>query len=190
MIKNMELNYKVEHRGVKYPRLELKTGTLLIVLPRNYKDEVALIKKHEKWLYKKELVIRTALKDAKNKNLNLNRTREELKCLVYSIAENLQNQLNFKVNNIYFRKMNSKWGSCSSKRNLTVNTVLKYLPEELIEYVVLHEMAHILERRHNERFWSIVGEKFKDYRTKERNLLAYWFLVQEMLTGPSYELIV
>jgi len=181
----MELSYKVERRDVKYPRLELKTGTLLIVLPRNYEDEVALIKKHEKWLCEKELAIRTALEDAKNKNLNLNRTKEELKCLVYSIAKNLQNKLNFKVNDVYFRKMNSKWGSCSSKRNLTVNTVLKYLPEELIEYVVLHEMAHTLERRHNEMFWSVVGKKFKDYRAKERNLLAYWFLVQEMLTGPS-----
>jgi len=186
----MELGYKVEHRDVKYPRLELKTGTLLIVLPRNYEDEAALVKKHEKWLCEKELAIRTALKDAENKNLDFNRTKEELKCLVYSIAENLQSELDFKVNNIYFRKMNSKWGSCSSKRNLTVNTVLKYLSEDLIEYVVLHEMAHTLERRHNESFWSIVGEKFKDYRAKERSLLAYWFLVQEMLTRPSYELTV
>lgn len=74
--------------------------------------------------------------------------------------------------------MKTKWGSYSKKGNLTINTLLKYLPDKLIEYIIFHEMAHSIERKHNERFWNIINKKFKDYETKEKNLLVYWFLVQ------------
>jgi len=74
--------------------------------------------------------------------------------------------------------MKTKWGSYSPKGNLTINTLLKYLPEELIKYVVFHETAHSQERKHNERFWKTVNHEFKDYQTRETDLLVYWFLVQ------------
>jgi len=178
----LDINYDVDYRNVKYPRLELKTGTLLLVLPQNYKNEVALLEKHKKWLNKKDLIIKTALEQAKEENLNLNRTKENLKHLVYSITKNLQAEYDFKINNIYFRKMKTKWGSYSSKGNLTINTLLKYLPRRLIEYIIFHEMTHTWERKHNERFWNRMSKKFQDYQTREKDLLVYWFLVQKMLT--------
>ena len=180
----LEINYDVDYRDVKYPRLEFKTGNLLLVLPKNYKNEVAILEKHKKWLRKKQFIIKTALEEAKKRSLNLNRTNEELKHFVQSVARNFQEEFNFKINNIYFRKMNSKWGSYSSKRNLTINTLLKYLPENLINYVIFHEMAHTWERKHNERFWNIIGKKFKEYQAREKDLLVYWFLVQQMSTNP------
>jgi len=181
----LDIEYNVDYRDVKYPRLELKTGSLLLVLPKNYQNEVALLEKHKKWLYKKDHTIKAALKEAGNKNLNLNRTNQELKQLVHSIARNNQEQFNFRINNIYFRKMKSKWGSYSSKRNLTINTLLKHLPEKLIEYVIFHEMVHTRERKHNERFWNIITKKFQDYQAIEKDLLVYWFLVQKTLTNPN-----
>jgi len=181
----LDIEYNVDYRDVKYPRLELKTGSLLLVLPKNYKNEVALLEKHKKWLYKKDLTIKAALKEAGNRNLNLNRTNQELKQLVHLIARNIQEQFNFRINKIYFRKMKSKWGSYSSKRNLTINTLLKYLPEKLIEYVIFHEMAHTRERKHNERFWNMIAKKFQDCQTMEKDLLVYWFLVQKILTNSN-----
>jgi len=110
---------------------------------------------------------------------------QELKQLVHLIARNIQEQFNFRINKIYFRKMKSKWGSYSSKRNLTINTLLKYLPEKLIEYVIFHEMAHTRERKHNERFWNMIAKKFQDCQTMEKDLLVYWFLVQKILTNSN-----
>ena len=181
--KTRELNveYQIDYRNIKYPRLEFKTGSLLLILPKNYKNEKDLIEKHKQWVYCKDFIIRTALKTAKNKELNLDRTDEELKQLVYSFAKDFIKDFNFKINNIYFRKMKTKWGSCSSQRNLTINTLLKYLPEELIEYVIFHEMAHSWERRHNERFWKAMSREFKDYEKREKELLVYWFLVQKLI---------
>lgn len=175
----LNINYEVNYRNVKYPRLEFKTDNLLLVLPKNYKNEKELIEKHRQWIYKKDFVIKTALKTAKNKELNLDRTDEELKNLINSVAKDLTEECNFKINNIYFRKMKTKWGSYSSKGNLTINTSLRYLPRKLIEYVIFHEMAHSLERKHNERFWKIISRKFNDYPKRERDLLVYWFLIQK-----------
>jgi hypothetical protein len=69
---------------------------------------------------------------------------------------------------MYFGRMKSKWASCSPRGNLTVNTLLKFLPADLIEYVVYHEIAHLIEKRHDQRFWKMIKRRFKDYREKER----------------------
>ncbi len=75
-------------------------------------------------------------------------------------------------------KMKSKWGSCSSRKNLTFNTFLKYLPETLIKYIVLHEMAHLIERKHDHKFWEIVSKKYKNHQKRESDLFSYWFLIK------------
>lgn len=174
------IHCNIDYRDIRYPRLEFKTGTLLLVLPKNYENEKDILQKHKKWIHKKQITIKNALEEAKTKQLNKNRTNEELKQLVHSIVKNFIEEFNFKINNVYFRKMKTKWGSYSAKRNLTINTLLKYLPKKLIEYVIFHEMVHSLERKHNQTFWKIMSRKFKNYRTREKDLLVYWFLIQKM----------
>ena len=84
------VDYTVDYRNVKHPRLEYKTGTLLLILPKTSKDEKQTIEKYENWIQKKELVIRKALEEAQAKNLNLNRTDKELRNLIHTLAENYQ----------------------------------------------------------------------------------------------------
>lgn len=177
----MHACYQIDFRNIKYPRLEFKTGNLLLVLPKDYKNEKELIQKHNRWVYTKSFIIKTALEKAKSKKLNKTRTTEELKQLAHSVAKNFLKEFNFKINNIYFRKMKTKWGSYSPKRNLTMNTLLKHLPKKLIEYIIFHELAHSQERKHNERFWKIIGKKFEDYQIEEEDLLTYWFLIQKKI---------
>jgi len=186
MEEDKTIKYEVNYRDVKYPRLEYKTGTLLLVLPKDFKDEAPLIEKHKKWILKKEQIIAEAFKEAKEKTLNLTRTREEFKNLVRSIIKEYQREFNFKINRIFFRRMKTKWASYSSKRNLTINMLLKCLPENLIKYIIFHEMTHSIERRHNERFWKIIAKKFRDYPKKEKELLVYWFLLQKAFSKYGF----
>jgi hypothetical protein len=81
--------------------------------------------------------------------------------------------------------MKTKWASHSKNNNLTVNTLLKYLPNDVIEYIIYHEITHSLERKHNERFWRLINKKFPDYETKEKDLLTYWFLIQKTINNPT-----
>ena len=179
------VDYTVDYRNVKHPRLEYKTGTLLLILPKGSKNEKQTLEKYKKWIQKKELTIRKALEEAKTKNLNQTRTDKELRNLIHSLAQNYQTQLNTKINKIIYRKMKTKWASHSKNNNLTVNTLLKYLPQDTIEYIIYHETAHAIERKHNEKFWNIITKKFPDYETKEKDLLIYWFIIQKQNANPK-----
>lgn len=181
-IYDSEIEYRTDHRNVKYPRLEFKTGKLLLVLPKNYKKEIELIEKHKKWIYKKNLIINLAKKEAVKKKIRA-KDEEELKNFVINLAKKFSEKMGVEINKIYFKKLKSKWGSCSPRKNLTFNTLMKYLPESLIKYVVFHEVAHLKEKNHNDRFWSWITKKFRDYPKKEKELLVYWFLVQDILIG-------
>jgi len=70
--------------------------------------------------------------------------------------------------------MKSRWGSCSSRGNLSFNTLLSHLPEGMVEYVVLHEMAHLLEMNHSPRFWAILESEMPDFAERRRMLGYYW----------------
>jgi hypothetical protein len=84
--------------------------------------------------------------------------------------------------------MRTKWASLSSAKNLTVNRLMKHLPEYLIRYVIFHELAHIIEKRHNEKFWEIISRKFKNYQKMEREMFIYWFLVSKDLSDMTMKL--
>ena len=182
------MQYTLDYRNVKHPRLEYKTGTLLLILPKHYKSEKQTLEKYQNWIQKKQLTINKALEEAKTKTINQTRTDKELKNLVKQNAQNYQTELNTKINKIYFKKMKTKWASHSKNRNLTINTLLKYLPANIIEYIIYHEIAHSIERKHNEKFWNLINKKFKDYSIKEKDLLTYWFLIQKMAPNPSLPL--
>lgn len=176
---NQEIKYQTSYRNVRYPRLEFKTGSLVLILPRDNKNEKEIIKKYSNWVYKKSIFIKNALKDLKSRKLNLKRTDEEFRNFVSYLVKNFSGELKVKTNRIFHRKMKSKWGSLSPKKNFTINTFSRYLPKSLIEYIVFHEMAHLIQRKHNEKFWKIMSKKYKSCARYELQLLKYWFLIQK-----------
>lgn len=181
-IHNKEITYDAVYREVKHPRLEFKTGSLLLVIPKNWQEtEEQLIMKHKDWIYRKHKEIISSLKEGKHKKLIYNRNIEVFKEYVRQKLKIYQDNLNLKIKKITFRIMKTKWASCSSRKKITVNVFLKYLPEDIIDYVLFHEVAHIKEKKHNKRFWNIVVRRFKTFADKEKDLMAYWFLIQERI---------
>lgn len=110
----------------------------------------------------------------------MKRSDEELKDLILSYVKSISQELDVNVNKVRFQRMKSRWGSCSSKRNLNFNRYLKYLPSQLIEYIVFHEVAHLLEMGHNKKFWSIISTRFPNYKKMEDELLIYWLSVKDL----------
>ena len=74
---------------------------------------------------------------------------------------------------IQIRRMMRKWGSCSSRGTVTLNSVLCYLPSALAEYVIVHELVHLLILDHSPAFWSKVAEFMPDYAALEQELNQY-----------------
>jgi len=168
-----EIKYKTRYRGIKYPRLEFKTGSLELILPYNYKPEV-LVSKHRQWIDRKTRFIKACLKDSKNKKI-IKRSMDEFRSLAKLLAMDSAGELGVKINGVFFRPMKTKWASFSKKRNLTLNTLMKFLPERLIKYIIYHEVTHLLERHHNEKFWKAISKKYPDYPRYEKSLFSYWF---------------
>ncbi len=177
MVSSKNQNYNVIYRPIKYPRIEFKTGNLTLILPYGYKPET-LIEKHQKWIKEKCKLIEEVLQEAKNKK-PVKRSEEEFKNIVYHSVAEFSKELGVKINKILFRKMKTKWGSYSPNKNLTINTLAKYLPTPLIRYLTYHELTHAIEKRHNQRFWEKISKKYPNYQRFEKKLFTFWFILHK-----------
>ncbi len=74
---------------------------------------------------------------------------------------------------ITIREQKTRWGSCSSKGNLNFNWKLVLMPMEILDYVVVHELAHRRQMNHSEAFWEIVEQVLPDYKERRRRLKEF-----------------
>lgn len=72
------------------------------------------------------------------------------------------------IKNVALKYNASNWGSCSTKGNINLSTRLLFAPDEVIDYVIIHELTHLLEMNHSPKFWKIVKNVMPDYKTKEK----------------------
>ncbi len=68
---------------------------------------------------------------------------------------------------------NTRWGSCSSKKTISLNIGLMKLPEKLRDYVILHELAHLNHMDHSRAFWAEVYEHDKNYKNHDKKLKMF-----------------
>jgi hypothetical protein len=68
------------------------------------------------------------------------------------------------------RLMRSRWGSCSSKGNITLNPKLIQVPEPLLRYVILHELCHLIEFNHSPRFWALMDQVMPGWKAHRKAL--------------------
>lgn len=83
----------------------------------------------------------------------------------------LATEKGFAYNGCTVRNVHSRWGSCNAKKNISLSIYLAMLPNELIDYVLLHELCHTVEMNHSDRFWALMDKvtapaKAKDLRKK------------------------
>lgn len=84
-----------------------------------------------------------------------------------------QKQLRVKPKTIEVVESISKWGSCDSNKNITFNYRLAMAPIEVIDYVIIHELCHLLHMNHDRSFWRRVGSVMRDYKEKQDFLAKY-----------------
>ncbi|HWJ18096.1 MAG TPA: SprT family zinc-dependent metalloprotease [Geobacterales bacterium] len=87
------------------------------------------------------------------------------------LIEKWECKLKVKVDRYFLQRMKTKWGSCNHKAgHIRLNTELAKKPKDLIEYVVVHEMVHLIEPTHSDRFIAIITEHYPSWREARAEL--------------------
>ncbi|MGB5505692.1 MAG: SprT family zinc-dependent metalloprotease [Sulfurovum sp.] len=98
-----------------------------------------------------------------------NQAQKHIPAHVESWAE----KMNLSPADIRFRKTKRQWGSCSGKNVLSFNTMMMKLPHDVIEYIIIHELAHIKHKHHQKDFWQLVEQHLPDYKRQVKELKTY-----------------
>jgi predicted metal-dependent hydrolase len=85
----------------------------------------------------------------------------------------LASKLNLQYNKVSIKNQSSRWASCSKKKNLNFNLLLAAVPLEVIDYVIIHELMHLIELDHSPRFWQLVGAADPGYKKHKAWLTDY-----------------
>ena len=97
------------------------------------------------------------------KNIFIEWYREETRQITADFIQKYVRQYHFKVNQVRITSALTRWGSCSGKNNLNFTYRLSMAPLDVIDYVVVHELAHLKVRNHSKAFWQTVSEIKPDY---------------------------
>ena len=90
-----------------------------------------------------------------------------------SRLEYFSNMMGLKYSEIRYKKLKSRWGSCSSKKVITLNTQLLKVDKELIDYVVVHELSHLVFMNHSKEFHNLVENYLPNSKDKRKRLNGF-----------------
>jgi predicted metal-dependent hydrolase len=94
--------------------------------------------------------------------------KREAQNIIPGIAECEARKFGFDIAEIKINSARKRWGSCTSRKNINFSWRLVLLPEEVIHYVVIHELAHLVELNHSKKFWATVEKLLPNYKLYEK----------------------
>lgn len=96
--------------------------------------------------------------------------KEAARALVHRRLSELNAHYGFVYHRVAIKNMTSRWGSCSTKKNLNFNYRIVFLPAHLQDYIIVHELCHLRVFNHSQTFWDLVAEMVPEYKTYRRLL--------------------
>ena len=155
-----ELEYKIKYSKIKNIYIQIKDGKVIIKAPRSVskKEIEKILEQKSEWIQK------AVEKETKKQEKKPLYTKEEFKEIVEKNASELVKQTGLVPNKITIKKIKYAWGSCSNKKNITINLELIKYSEQAIRYVILHEFCHIKYMNHSKDFWNLVEKYMPDYK--------------------------
>ena len=170
------MEYQLIRTARKTIAIEIKSdGAIIVRAPRRCSKAIIEIFLREKqdWIQKKqqELAVRKQERETKQEQMvpwseqDYEKARDLARHVLARKTELYASLMQVAYNKISIRDQKTRWGSCSGKGNLNFNWRLILAPEEVQDYVVVHELAHRREMNHSPAFWKIVECVLPDYRT-------------------------
>ena len=159
-----EIQYEITYSKIKNVYIQVKEGKVIIKAPKRITK-----KELEKIIENKKEWIKKSLEKSKQKQEKINKyTDEELKKIVEKQANALIKETGLIPNKIRIRDIKYAWGTCSAKKNITINYKLIKYSEQAIKYVILHELCHLKYMNHSKEFWGLVERYMQNYKEIKR----------------------
>lgn len=171
----MKINVQVIRSNRKTMSLEItRDGEVKVRAPRNMSNRTIneFVSSKEDWILKNLKKVEQRQDALEQKSSLSQEEREEyislaLKKFPERVAY-FAPKVGVTYGRITIREQKTRWGSCSAKGNLNFNWKLVRMPEEILDYVVVHELCHRLEMNHSDRFWAEVGRVIPDYQLRRK----------------------
>ena len=75
---------------------------------------------------------------------------------------------NKEIKKVFLKYNQSNWGSCSENNNINISTRALFAPQDIFDYLCIHELAHLIEQNHSDNFWALVKKAMPDYKEKQK----------------------
>lgn len=160
---------------------EYVNGESFMYLGRNYSLEIIIddtVSKPITKLYQGKFYITTNTRDQ-------DKLKESMKIWYYDKSlekilervEHFQSYFSVKPNSIKVKEQKKRWGSCTSKRDILINWRISMAPADVLDYLVVHEMCHMVQMNHSSDFWNLVERIIPDYKSRRDWLRKYGIML-------------
>ena len=176
-----EIRISVIRSARKSLGLEVRdANTVLARIPTRVSDRElkAFVENHRSWILEKTEVM--AEREKKRKSTPapqpelLSKTdRMKIQLKIGKRVRHYCEAMGVTVGSVTVKNQKTRWGSCSAKGNVNFNYQLAFLPDELLDYVVIHELAHRRHMNHSRAFWAEVEKYCPDYPERREQLKEY-----------------
>ncbi len=140
----------------------------------SYQQAEQVVKSKRKWI--EEHIGKTKKVEEEHEARKKERPEIDRKAARKKLVKRLDElaaQNGFSYNRVFVRCQKTKWGSCSSNNNINLNAKLVELPDELVDYVILHELVHLKIKNHSPDFWQELDKYVGDARQVDKELKKY-----------------
>lgn len=145
--------------------LTVKNGVIIVKAPVSFSDRKIdeFLRSKRGWIDKRLKEYEESKNAVKLADEEIEKLRYETKKIVNDLANKYSKIIGVSFNKITVKKQRTVWGSCSIKSNLNFNLLLSLMPKEVVEYVVIHELCHLKEMNHSNKFWRLVKTYCNEY---------------------------
>ena len=167
------IEYSLIYSDRRTLSLSVKNGKVIVRAPLRTPQSIvdSFVKKHGTWILR-------SLEKEKNRNQifdnltedKIRELKDEAKKHLIEKTEHYSKIMGIKYSRVTITSAKTRFGSCSSKGNISYSYRLMLYPEQAQEYVVVHELAHVLEMNHSKKFYQIIAGVLPDYKQRIRML--------------------
>ncbi|MCF7860572.1 M48 family metallopeptidase [Patescibacteria group bacterium] len=171
-------NLVVRHRRVRrsrHVRLSLSAdGRVLVTRPFWVTERFAqnFVNEKREWILKQWQKLKDAPDSPLSKGTRVDylRYKERVREIAKERLEYFNQFYHFKYTRLSIRDQRTRWGSCSKRGGLNFNYRLVFLPPELIDYLIVHELCHLQQLNHSPAFWGLVAQQIPDFKKRRQEL--------------------